>query len=189
MNLTEGQPESDASVPKRGRPRLPWRFITLLVVLMGLIAVFGQIRNRGGNDRVAWRYSYNQAVVESNETGKPIMVLFTADWCGPCKQMKAWVFSDKSVAEFIEAGFIPVRIDLSEEGLPDQHLADRYGVQAIPTILTVTAGGRPISMSAGYLNKAELLSWLENANERYAAIKRLEAESSQAAYVEDDQAD
>lgn len=189
MNLYEGQPEPEDSTPKPARKRLPWRFIALLVVLAGVIAVVSQIRKNGGHDRIAWRYSYNQAVVESTETGKPILVYFTADWCGPCKQMKAWVFSDKNVAEIIETGFIPVRVDLSSEGLPDQHLADRYDVQAIPTILTLTAAGTPISMSAGYRNKAELLSWLENANERYAAIKVLEAESAKTAYVEESQAD
>ncbi|MEZ6193368.1 MAG: thioredoxin family protein [Phycisphaerales bacterium] len=189
MNLYEGHPEPEVSTPRRARKRLPWRFITLLVVLAGVIAAAGQLRSFGGHDRVAWRYSYNQAVVESTETGKPILVLFTADWCAPCKQMKAWVFSDKSVAEIIEAGFIPVRVDLSRQGLPDQHLADRFGVQAIPTILTLTTSGTPISMSAGYLNKAELLSWLENANERYAMIKAIEAEKIETAYVEEDEAD
>lgn len=189
MNLYEGQPEPQGSTPRRERSRLPWRFITLLVVLAGVIAVAGQIHNQGGSDRVAWRYSYNQGVVESNETGKPILVFFTADWCAPCQQMKAWVFSDKGVADIIEAGFIPVRVDLSSEGLPDQHLADRYGVQAIPTILTLSTAGTPISLSAGYLNKAELLSWLGNAKERYAAIVAREAESSKTAQVEDDQTD
>lgn len=189
MNLYEGQPDPEPSTPRRAKSRPPWRFIALLVVLAGLIAVASQVRQNVGSDRVAWRYSYNQAVAESKQTGKPILVLFTADWCGPCKQMKAYVLSDKLVAEVIEAGFTPVRVDLSSEGLPDQDLADRYGVQAIPTVLTLTTGGTPISMSAGYLNKAELLSWLENANERYAAIKARETETSQTAYVEDDQAD
>ncbi len=189
MNLYEGQPQPQPGTPKRGRSRLPWRLIALLVVLAGVIAVVGQVRKNGGHDRVAWRYSYNQAVAESNETGKPVLVYFTADWCAPCQQMKAWVFSDKSVADSIEYGFIPVRIDLSSEGLPDQHLADRYGVQAIPTILTLTAAGTPISMSAGYLDKADLLSWLENANDRYAAVKAQEAASSKTVYVEDDRAD
>ena len=189
MNLTDGQPEPPVSTPKRARPRLPRRLIVLLVVLVGVIIVIGQVRKHGGSDRVAWRYSYNQAVAESTETGKPILVYFTSDWCGPCKQMKAWVFSDKGVADMIEYGFIPVRVDLSSEGLPDQHLADRYGVQAIPTIITLTTDGRAISTSAGYLNKSELLSWLENANERYAAMKALAAETSKTAYVKDDQAD
>jgi protein disulfide-isomerase len=189
MNLYEGQPEPEVSTPRRSKKRLPWRFIALLVVLAGVIGVVGQVRKNGGHDRVAWRYSYNQAVAEATETDKPILVYFTADWCGPCKQMKAWVFSDKSVADIIEAGFIPVRVDLSREGLPDQHLADRFGIQAIPTVLTLSSNGTLISVSAGYLNKAELLSWLENANERYAMIKAIEAKKIETAYVEEDEAD
>jgi thiol:disulfide interchange protein len=188
MNLNDGQPEQEISTPRRGRSRWPWRFILLLLVLAGGIAIASQARKSGG-DRVAWRYSYNQAVIESNETGKPLLVLFTADWCGPCKQMKAWVFSDTGIAEAIEDNFVPVRVDLSHEGLPDQHLADRYGVQAIPTILTLTSAGRPISMSAGYLSKDQLLAWLENANERYAAILKEDAQAAKTAYVEQGQAD
>lgn len=189
MNLNDGQPKPQVSTPRRDRTRWPWRFILLLAVLAGGIAVMGQMRNGGGGGRVAWRHSYDQAVAESNETARPLLMFFTADWCPPCTQMKAWVFSDHGVAQTIEAGFIPVRVDLSREGLPDQFLADRYGVQAIPTILILTPDGRTISMSAGYLSKSELLTWLENAGDRYAAIRAQEAESSRTVYVQDGRAD
>ncbi len=173
-----------ASTPKT-QHRWPWRFILIITALATGVAFVSQARSGGGQDQVAWRYSYNQATIEADENAKPLFVVFTADWCGPCKQMKAWVYSDKHVADSIEAGFVPVKIDLTSEGLPDQRIADRYSVQAIPTIMTLTAAGKPISISTGYLSKAELLNWLDDASERYAKMKTTEANASATVFVEE----
>jgi len=179
------QPAQDSS--RNTQRRWPWRFTLLVAALATGIAIFSQARSGGGRDRVAWRYSYNQAVIEANGSAKPLLVAFSADWCPPCQQMKAWVFSDKKIADAIEADFVPVKVDLSSEGLPDQRLADKYGIQAIPTFLTLTADGKPISISTGYLSKDELTNWLENANERYAELKTQDANAMATASVEQTQ--
>ncbi len=188
MNPQGDHTQPAASNSPNTHRRWPWRFVLIIAALATGIAFVSQARSSGGHDQVKWRYSYNQASIEADENAKPLFVMFTADWCPPCKQMKAWVFSDSSIADSIEAGFVPVKIDLTSEGLPDQRIADRYGVQSIPTLMTLTADGKPISISTGYLSKDELLTWLDNATERYAELKSHAANDSATAYVEETQA-
>lgn len=167
----------------------PWLFILLITALAAGISFVSYSRDASANDRIKWRYSYNQAVIEAEENDKPVLVYFTADWCGPCKQMKTWVFSDKSIAQYIEEGFVPVKVDLSTEGLPDQYLADKYNVTGIPTMLTLTTSGRPISASTGSLTKDQFMAWLDTATERYAELANLITDSSATAFVPESQED
>lgn len=187
---TPGDPtqfaESGTPAPKK---QWPWRFVLFITALAAGISFVAYAKDGSGSDRIKWRYSYNQAVIEAQDQDKPVLVYFTADWCGPCKQMKAWVFSDKSISEYIETAFVPVKVDLSEEGLPDQHLADKYNVTGIPTLLTLTTSGQPISISTGSLSKDQLMAWLDTATERYAELTRGLAEDSATAFVEEAQAD
>jgi len=162
--------------PKSGRP---WRLVLIVTAIGNSLFFAHQALLGWSHDQVSWRYSFNQATVEATEAGKPLLVYFTADWCGPCKQMKAWVYSDQSVADAIEAGFVPIKIDLSTEGLPDQAIAERYDVQAIPTVITLTPDGQPISRSAGYLNKEQFLGWLDSASMRYVKLKEEDQARSQ----------
>lgn len=187
MNPQDDHPQPAEASSRDTRSRWPWRFILLIVALATGIVIVGQARRGGGHDQVAWRNSYNQATVEANKTAKPLLVVFSADWCPPCKQMKAWVYSDPTVADSIEAGFVPIRVDLTREGLPDQHLADRYHVKAIPTFLTLTAAGEPISRSSGYMNKAELLDWLATATQQYVKLQAEDTSQSATAFVEEGQ--
>ncbi len=165
--------QSEPGIPRKtakwaGRP---WRFVLLVVVFMAVIVVAGRLRHGNPDlDLVGWRGSYDSAVVEAREADKPLLVVFGADWCGPCEQMKAHVFSDKQVADTIEAGFVPLRVDLTENGGPNDSLARRYGVSGIPALYVLDAEGTPVSRSVGYLSKADLLAWLDRADARHTDL-------------------
>jgi len=162
----------------------PWRWV-LIVAILGVGVFFTKQALLGwSHDQVAWRYSLNQATDEANEAGKPILVYFSADWCGPCKQMKAWVYSNKDVADAIESGFVPVKVDLSDVGLPGQAIAERYNIQAIPSMISLTPAGKPISRSTGYLNKEQFLGWLDTSSTRYVKLKKEEAQDPGDAIAE-----
>jgi len=59
---------------------------------------------------VKW-YDFEDAVVLSKKTGKPIFIEFYTDWCGWCKRLLDSTFTDKEVAPYLNSFFYPVRIN------------------------------------------------------------------------------
>ena len=74
------------------------------------------------------------------QPGRPIMLDFTASWCGPCRQMRP------AVEQLVQKGY-PIKavdIDASPE------LAERYEVTGVPTFIVIDpSNGRALARSAG----------------------------------------
>lgn len=95
-----------------------------------------------------WHTDWKKAQEESIKTGKPIVAMFSASWCGPCKTMIASVFPTDEVQTALK-DFVPVYID-SEK---DRELAGKYDIRAYPTFKCITpeqeeasghVGGKPV---------------------------------------------
>ncbi len=62
--------------------------------------------------------SYEKAVIEAKKSGKIIMIDAVRDGCHYCADMERNVFSDANVSAWIEARFIPVKINISHQEMP-----------------------------------------------------------------------
>lgn len=97
-----------------------------------------------------------QAIERSTDSGKPVIVLATADWCGPCQRYKRGPMSDEAVAALIRERFEPVYLDVDEQG----ELAGKLGVESVPAV-RVLRPGRPAASLDGYTETESLLRWLK----------------------------
>jgi thiol:disulfide interchange protein DsbD len=114
-------------------------------------------------DQVAWQ-DYSQEAVEQAR-GRPMLVLFTADWCPPCKQLKADTFPDPRVQAAL-AGFAAFKADVTQGPGPEAQRAVRqWGVRGVPTMVFLDAKGRRIPELdvVGFVPPGEFLERLEQA--------------------------
>src|SRR6202162_3548696 len=89
---------------------------------------------------------------------EPVVVVFYADWCGPCRMMSPVV--EQLAGEY--AGKVTIgKLDVDV----NQDIAIRYGVMGIPT-LGLVRGGKLVDRLVGYPGgAAPIKAWIErNAN-------------------------
>ncbi|MFD8796743.1 thioredoxin [Streptomyces vinaceus] len=95
------------------------------------------------------------------ERGRPVLVEFTADWCGPCRQI-APVISAVAAEEAERLKVVQIDADRNPATVA------RYGVLSMPTLL-VFQGGEPVKQMVGARAKRKLLQELEEVTGAAAA--------------------
>ncbi|MFB6992641.1 thioredoxin [Streptomyces sp. NPDC056178] len=86
--------------------------------------------------------------------GLPVLVQFTADWCGPCRQL-APVLGAVAAEEAGRIKIVQIDVDTSPG------IASRYAVLATPTLM-VFRSGEPVKSMVGARPKRKLLQELED---------------------------
>ena len=92
------------------------------------------------------------------EAPLPVLVEFTADWCGPCRQLAPVLSAIASE----EAGRLKV-VQLDADTNPE--IMTRYGVLSMPTLMVFRAG-EPVKSMVGARPKRRLLQELEDVLSR-----------------------
>lgn len=85
----------------------------------------------------------------------PVLVDFTATWCGPCRQIAPLV--DQIADEYVGRAKV-VKLDIDES----PGIAQKYGIRGVPT-LYVFKGGQVVAQQVGAVPKTALVSLVERA--------------------------
>jgi thioredoxin-like negative regulator of GroEL len=95
------------------------------------------------------KHLYEAAVTES--TNSPLMVMFTAPWCGPCKQVKPAVHALQAAY-----GFPLVEIDVDTLSPAER---SELGIRGVPTV-RVLAAGASLAQFSGLRSQTQIKEWL-----------------------------
>jgi len=99
----------------------------------------------------------------ARQAKKPLLVDFTATWCGACKDLEAHTFSDQAVSK--EAGrFLAVRFDATnDEDENVQRTLERLKVRGLPTVLVFDSSGTEVRRFTSFVSPADFLAALRLA--------------------------
>lgn len=87
-----------------------------------------------------------------NESSKPVLVDFYADWCGPCQMLSPVIHQIAEERDDILVA--KINVDESPE------LASKYGVYSIPSLFVIK-NGEISAQASGFRPKMAILSMLD----------------------------
>ena len=156
-------PPPAAAAPAHGpvarRPSARRRRVlaALLAVTAALgVALVVDVSRQPGPERVVWADTF-----DGSKGSVPTLVRFTADWCPPCRRMRAEVFTREDVAAAVSPGFHAVSVDLTRPDAAARALAARHGVESIPSFLVLGPDGRERGRLVGYADAARFRRFLD----------------------------
>ncbi|MES2133403.1 MAG: thioredoxin family protein, partial [Bacteroidota bacterium] len=84
-------------------------------------------------------------------------------WCGPCKYLSKYIFTNDTVADYYNTNFINTKFDMEKgEGID---MAKLYQVSCYPTLLFIDGNGKLVHRTAGSMPVSMLVALGKTAKE------------------------
>jgi thioredoxin-related protein len=144
---------------------------SLLVVCLPLLLM------AQGQSAVNWaqELSWQQIKFKAKKENKYIFVDCYATWCKPCKQMDTEVFTVDSVGDYLNAGFISVKVQMDQSKNDDafvkswyktaSYMAREYSVSAYPSMLFFNPSGEVATKEVGFKEAPAFITAAKNSKD------------------------
>ena len=149
---------------------------------------------------INFEHSQNWAAIlaKAKAENKYIFMDCYATWCGPCKYMSRVIFSQKEVADYFNAHFISVAIQMDQTARDSQEIKDwyadasaiakDYGIGAYPTYLFFSPEGNAVHRLVGatedgkeFIAKSE--DALDSNKQYYTLLREWQYHKEDSAYL------
>ena len=131
------------------------KFNRRLTVVVLAAAMF--VCSAGIAAEIPWSIDIEDALQRATENGQPVLMEFTADWCGYCKKMEKTTFTDPDVAQRISRNFVAVKVDADQ----NKDLVKDLGIKGLPAILIVSPDLKVIERISGFQTPEALIPKLD----------------------------
>ena len=92
------------------------------------------------------------------------ILIFTADWCGPCQQLKQDLQDNQDALVGYTWGYVDVD--------SEPELKAQYGVTNVPAVVVVDTNNKEIKRQVGYTGLDKLKKWLASNDSKARLFTR-----------------
>ena len=130
-------------------------FFTLIAAALALPLIAGDFPK--GSPK--FEHSLKSVSAAAAKSGKPMVVVFSAVWCGPCQAMKKDVYPSAEVAALHDK-FEWAYLDVDEAS--NEKASKEFGVTGIPHIQFLDKAGKPIGNQVGSTSPGDFAATLKS---------------------------
>jgi thiol-disulfide isomerase/thioredoxin len=105
----------------------------------------------------SWSTNLTAALAEGGLKKQPLLVWFTASWCGPCQLMARTTLTNEAVVRVLST-ISHLALDIDDH----RDLAAQHNIEAVPTFVMLSGGGDEVVRTTGCQPAEEFLQWLTN---------------------------
>lgn len=143
---------------KRNRVKLE----SMVGIIFMLILAAWTIVPPSSNAEIPWRRSVDQTFASAQQSGKPILVFVSTEWCHYCKLMKKQTWSDASLESTVRKDFETLYLD----GDTDKEVVQAMQLSGYPATLVYDSQGNLLTRKDGFIPARKASAWLESIARR-----------------------
>jgi thiol:disulfide interchange protein len=131
--------------------------------LVAAILLLGLSNYSASAKEIEWQ-SFSDGMARGKFEKKMVFLHFYAEWCAACMTMQEKTFKDPGVIAFLNANFIPIKVDVDQE----KQTSALFKVQALPDSWFITENTDIIGHRPGFIAPEQLKTLLEMIMQEHA---------------------
>lgn len=109
--------------------------------------------------KIRWQTDLKEARAISVRENRPLLIVFSAEWCTFCHKLERQTLSDPELVAYINAKFVPVKLDVEEH----KRIAGILEVESLPASVVLSPKADLLGTITGYFKKSEYQASLKDA--------------------------
>ena len=145
------------------------RIIGVTVCAVAMANLVAQAADPGPG--VHWQRDLKSAHKLALAQGKPILIVFGADWCTYCHKLERNVINQPETAAYINANFVAVHLDADH----DKKVAEILEVDSLPCTVVLSPNAELLGKFKGYAEAPKYTANLNHAQQVYRELQTAKA--------------
>lgn len=161
--------------PQKWKVRFAAALISLPLIGYGVVQhvgpqnmekyVYSHFREKPETEHLPWEPFTAERLIELRQSGQPILIDFTADWCLVCKSNEYWALNTKATAEFVKQHKVAcLQADYTDESAEIKAWLKRFNAAGVPLTVIFPPGEQAKGIPFyGAFTQSGLLTAMEEA--------------------------